>query len=246
MSRPALVMVHGWGMHGGVWADIAAGLRDRLDVYRPDLPGHGNAAWTAPSSVEQLVDELAAAAPARCTVAGWSLGGQLALLWARRHPAQVERLVLVATPPKFVQAPDWPHGLAAVVVDEFTAALMQDAAAVLRRFLRLQAQGDAQARAVVRRLESTLAEHPVPERTVLEQTLDWLRINDLRALLPAIRQPALVLYGKRDGIVSPAAADYLATHLPRARAQGFADAAHAPFISDPATVCRLLADFCDG
>lgn len=246
MSRPALVMLHGWGMHGGVWADLTARLAGRLEVYTPDLPGHGDSAWTAPSSVEQLVDGLAAAAPARCAVAGWSLGGQLALVWAQRHPAQVERLVLMATMPKFLQAPDWPHGMTVPVLREFAAALAQDADVVLRRFLLLQAQGDAQARTVVRRLETVLKEKPAPARKVLEQTLSWLAANDLRLLLPSIRQPVLVLYGGRDGITLPAAAAYLAAHLPQARVHGFADAAHALFVSNPAAVCALLADFCNG
>lgn len=247
--RPTLVMLHGWGMHGGVWAGLMARLAGRLEVDTPDLPGHGHSAEAssyAACSIEHLIDTLAAAAPARCTLAGWSLGGQLALLWAQRHPAQVERLVLMATTPKFLQAPDWPHGMAVPVLREFAAALAQDADVVLRRFLLLQAQGDTQARTVVRRLETVLKERPVPVRNVLEQTLNWLAGNDLRPLLPSIQQPALVLYGGRDGITPPAAAAYLTAHLPQAHVHGFAEAAHAPFLSNPAAVCDLLADFCNG
>lgn len=36
-----LVMLHGWGMHGGIWADTAARLAQDFAVSSVDLPGHG-------------------------------------------------------------------------------------------------------------------------------------------------------------------------------------------------------------
>ena len=46
--KPALVLVHGWGMHGGIWVDLAARLVSAFDVSAPDLPGHGDAPGIAP------------------------------------------------------------------------------------------------------------------------------------------------------------------------------------------------------
>ncbi len=243
-DKPALVLLHGWGAHGGVWNDLATRLGDHIRVITPDLPGHGAAPVLAPYTIEHLVDQLAATAPAQCAVAGWSLGGQLALVWAQRHPQQVTRLILMATTPRFVSTPDWPHGMAADVFDTFAAALARDATSTLRRFLLLQTQGDAQAHMVARRLEAALVAQPLPGAAVLTQTLRWLQMTDLRALLPAIGQPALIVQGDRDRITPPAAGEYLATHLRRARLTRIAGAAHAPFISTPDMVGQLIADFC--
>ena len=244
-AKPALVLLHGWGMHGGVWADLAARLGDRFEVLAPDLPGHGTSPMPESWQPGALVDQLAATAPARCMVAGWSLGGQLALAWAQCHPRQVTRLVLMATTPRFVHAADWPHGMAPDVFSGFAAALTQDAAATLRRFLLLETQGDAQARSVARQLETALAARAVPSPAVLEQMLRLLRDTDLRALLPGIAQPVLVLHGDRDRITPPAAGEFLATNLPQGRMEWIAGAAHASFVSRPELVCRLMADFCD-
>lgn len=242
---PALVLLHGWGAHCQVWDELAARLGKDMRVITPDLPGHGAAPMLAPFTIEHMVDQLAAAAPAQCMVAGWSLGGQLALAWARRYPQQVTRLMLIAATPRFVSAPDWPHGMALEVFAEFSASLTRDVVATLRRFLLLQTQGDAQARQVARQLEAALILQALPDGSVLIETLRWLQTTDLRAMLPEITQPTLVIHGDRDRIAAPAAGEYLAAQLPHARLALLAGAAHAAFISDPDAVCQLMTDFCN-
>lgn len=245
MSALSLVLLHGWGAHAGVWTDVIARLDLGQAVIAPDFPGGGSVASAAACTMDGVVDELAAIAPERCVLAGWSLGGQLALLWASRHPQQVARVVLVASTPRFVSAPDWAHGMAADTLAGFAAELAADPAATLRRFLLLETRGDAQARAVARRLEVMLDARPPADNDVLARTLDWLRDTDLRAILPDIRQPVLVLHGNCDRITPPSAGEYLAAHLPQARLVMLHGAAHAPFISDPDTVCKLMTDFCN-
>lgn len=241
MSMLPLVLLHGWGTHAGVWADVIARLELGHAVVAPDFPGDDAA---EPCTVDGVIAQFAAMAPERCVVAGWSLGGQLALAWALRYPQQVARLVLIATTPRFVSAPDWPHGMDAATLAGFAGELSVDPAATLRRFLLLETQGDAEARGVARRLEAALAARPAPDAEVLARTLDWLRDTDLRTALPDIQQPALVLHGDRDRITPLAAGEYLARHLPYAQLEVFGGAAHAPFISNPDAVCRLVTGFC--
>lgn len=238
--KPALVLLHGWGAHKRVWDELAARLGADLNVMAPDLPG-----YDAAPTIERTVDQLAAAAPAQCVVTGWSLGGQLALTWALRYPQQVKRLVLISATPRFVSAPDWPHGMAADVFAEFSAALTRDAAATLHRFLLLQTQGDVQARHAARQLEAALALQAQPRSGVLVEMLRWLQTTDLRTTLPEITQPTLVIHGDRDRIAAPAAGEYLAAQLPHARLALLAGAAHVPFISELDVMCKLMIDFCN-
>lgn len=239
--KPVLVLLHGWGSHHRVWDELATRLNADMDVIAPDFPGHD----AEPCTIERTVDQLAAAAPAQCVVAGWSLGGQLAMAWAHRYPQQATSLMLIAATPRFVSAPDWAQGMAPEVFAEFSAALGRDVAASLRRFLLLQTQGDAQARRVARQLEAALYLQALPDSSVLMETLRWLQTTDLRATLPEITQPTLVIHGDRDRIAAPAAGEYLAAQLPQARLAMIAGAAHAPFMSDAEGVCRLMMDFCN-
>jgi pimeloyl-[acyl-carrier protein] methyl ester esterase len=241
MSTLPLVLLHGWGAHAGVWGEVIAGMDLGHAVIAPDYPAESG----VEASINEILDRLAGLVAEPCVVAGWSLGGQLALQWALRYPRQIRKLVLVATTPKFVAAPDWPHGMDEQDFSRFAGLVATDPVGALQRFLLLQTRGDVQSRAVARRLEAALDSRPPPPGPVLTRTLGWLRDTDLRSVLPGIVQPALVLHGDRDGITPPAAAEFLATQLAGARLERMAGAAHAPFVSEPAAFGRRLAAFCN-
>lgn len=241
MSALPLVLLHGWGAHAGVWSEVIAHMDLGHAVIAPDIPGDADAA----STMDAVIDRLAATAPERCVVAGWSLGGQIALSWAHRHPQQVAKLMLISTTPRFVAAPDWLHGMDMTAFKGFANAVSTNSVDALRRFLLLETQGDAQAREVARKLEAALATRPAADQSVLIHTLDWLRDTDLRPVLSSIRQPVLVVHGDRDRITPPDAGEYLARQLPDARLAWMHGNAHAPFISDPAAFSRLVTELCN-
>ncbi len=229
MLEAPLIYLHGWGLHGGIWAENAA----RLPGLTPDLPGYGNVVTVSPYSAESLADALAATLQDGSAVCGWSLGGMVALALAARHPHKVAKLVLVATNPVFVSRPDWPHGLAPDVLSEFARALDQDYRATLLRFLSLQARGGDQARAVIERLRERVFLRGEPAAETLAAGLQLLRNVDLRPALAQVQCPVLVVHGAYDGLCPPPAGYWLAEHLPDARLAMHERAAHAPFLSHP-------------
>ena len=241
MSALPLVLLHGWGAHAGVWSEVIARMDLGHTVIAPDYPAES----AADVSINEVLDRLAGMVPEQCVVAGWSLGGQLALQWARRYPRRIRKLILVATTPRFVTAPDWLHGMDAEDFSNFAGLVATDAAQALRRFLLLETQGDAQARKVARQLEAALGTRPNPEAPLLMRTLDWLRDTDLRTLLHDIAQPSLVVHGDCDRITPFAAGEYLAAQLAGARLERMSGAAHVPFVSDPAAFSRLIVEFCN-
>ena len=93
-----LVLLHGFaGTHRG-WDDVVARL-DR-QRYRPltlDLRGHGSARDRRPISFEACVQDVLDAAPPRFALAGYSLGGRVALHVALAAPQRVSRLTLIST-----------------------------------------------------------------------------------------------------------------------------------------------------
>jgi pimeloyl-[acyl-carrier protein] methyl ester esterase len=237
-----LVLLHGWGMNSSVFDELAAHLSGRYDVRAPALSGYNGSAACTPYVLEQLAREVAAKTPQRCCVAGWSLGAQVSLAWARESPGQVERLALIGATPCFGAREDWTCGLKPAVLAAFTGSLSHDREATLRRFTSLQARGDIAAKRVSARLRAVLAARPTPPISVLEQGLHILAATDLRAVLDEIAQPALVVHGEHDALVPLCAAEYLAHGLARARLAVVPGAAHAPFVSAPATVSALLAE----
>ena len=242
---PDVVLLHGWGMHAGIWDGIARELARSFRVHAVDLPGYGASAACTPYTLGRIAQELVANLPSRCHACGWSLGGEVALAWARCAPRQVMRLALIATTPCFARRGDWPHAVEADVLHDFAQALATDCDGTLQRFLALQAQGDGQSKQVVRRLRQTLFARGRPGAAVLQQGLEILLGTDLRRELHLIGQPALVVHGDRDGLTPPAAGEYLGRMLPNARRVVMAGAAHAPFVSDAKGVGALLGEFFD-
>lgn len=237
-----LVLIHGWGMHGGVWQDVAAALAPDLRVHVVDLPGMGDSPPCRPGTLAQVMAQLVEALPGRAVVCGWSLGGQLAMRLALQHPERVERLVLVGATPRFVNGDDWQHGVAAAVFREFAAQVMQDYAATMDRFLALQAFGGTASRELIRALRERFALKPAPDLETLQAALLMLLNTDLRGRLADLRQPVLVLHGERDTLAPLPAAQWLAAQLPQARLEVIKGASHAPFLSHPAAfVARLRA-----
>lgn len=243
MSVRDVLLLHGWGFSAGVWEDLARRLAPHFRVHAPDLPGYGAAPACAPYTLEAIAGAVARAAPRRCHVVGWSLGGEIALAWARRAPHQVRRLALIATTPCFTSRPGWPCATAPAVLREFGRSLAADRAGTLARFVAAQAKGDARARRFAGVLKES-SERNTPD-SVLAAGLAVLSSADLRRELSRVKQPALVMHGARDRIVPAAAGRRLAAALPDARFALLRACAHAPFLSQPARTAKMLRVFFD-
>src|SRR4051812_10260608 len=106
-----LVLLHGWGMNATVWKDLVASLAPHFRVHGVDLPGYGRSPPVEPYTLAQITDQLASALPSSVIICGWSLGGLLALNLALHASRKVERLVLIATTPRFINGPNWESGI---------------------------------------------------------------------------------------------------------------------------------------
>ena len=243
-SGDDIVLLHGWGMNATVWRALGAAMAADYRVHAVEMPGYGVAeAALSAESLDEVIDALAAALPARVRVCGWSLGGQVAMAWARRHPAQVSHLVLLGSTPRFVSNGEWAHGMAQDEFDGFVADVENSLPRARLRFLTLQANGDAAARGVLRALRESIDEGGAPAGSAPGLGLALLRDIDLRADLARIGQPALVMHGVNDALVPHAAGQYLAAALPRAEFDSVGGAGHALFVTREAAVAQRILEF---
>jgi pimeloyl-[acyl-carrier protein] methyl ester esterase len=229
-----LVLLHGWGMHGGVWEPVKAMLARHFRLHLVDMPGFGNSADAMPQpyTLQNLVAQMMEKVPKNILLCGWSLGGQVALQWALRHPEQLQQLILVSATPKFVNAADWDHGIQQQVFDQFAHGIQNDYQPAMTRFLVLQAQGGDDARETVRALKQHFFQRPAPSLSALAAGLALLQHDDMRSDIADIKVPTLVMHGERDRVVPVAAGRWLATQLNTAL-EIQRNASHAPFLSHP-------------
>ena len=244
-NSPDIALIHGWGACAAVWDEFAAGLTPHIRARSIDLAGYGASATRAPYTLDTLSDAVMDELPASVTLCGWSLGGQVAINCALRNPRRIARVVLVATTPRFTRAAGWNFAIDSALLEEFDHDLRRDCKATLRRFISLQAQGDVDSRTVARRLRARIETGDLPDRAALHGGLAILKETDLRASLPQVGQPVLLLHGNRDSIVPLAAAKFMQRALARARLEVLSGAAHAPFVTHAARVSRCIAEFCN-
>lgn len=246
-----LLLIHGWGMHCDIWGSVATQLAQHFRVHCVDLPGYGASPMIAQYDLDGLVQRLSEYWHAEyddepLALCGWSLGGQIAMRWALHAPHQVDKLVLVATTPSFVQRSDWECAMAGNTLHEFSVALLENHALTLKRFIALQVRGSEHERESLMDLRARLFSRGEPDIAALRGGLEILCNTDLRAMLPQITQAALVIAGERDMLTSPAASSYLAQQLPNAQLFNIKSASHAPFLSHPEIFVQRIEAFLNG
>lgn len=95
--RPSLVLLHGTRMSKAQWEPYRA-LLPEVELVTVDLPGHGarvGEAFTREAALATVGAAVAQAERSPLVLAGHSLGGYLATMWAAEHPRAVDALVLI-------------------------------------------------------------------------------------------------------------------------------------------------------
>lgn len=244
---PPLVLLHGWGMHGGVFAPWLPLLQRHHTTHVIDLPGHGRSRDSdVPLQLEACVQALAQQVPARAHWLGWSLGGSIALHAAATRPQALATLTMLCATPRFVRALDWPQGMPREVFAGFGDGLARDWRGTLARFIALEAMGSEHMREELRMLQQALFAHGEPAPRALAEGLALLETADLRDLLPALAVPSLWIAGRRDKLVDARAMHAAATRAPGSRMEVVAHAGHAPFLTHAAALDAVLAQFLAG
>ena len=240
---PALVLLHGWAMHGGVFAPLVARLRENFTLHVVDLPGHGlSRECDIPLALEACVDTIAARVP-QAAWCGWSLGGLVALQAAATRPDHVTRLAMLCASPHFTRSADWKYGVSPEIFRDFATGLRNDYRTTLDRFVALEAYGSDHAKDELRALRDDLFARGEPSAHVLADGLDLLQTADLRPLLPQLRVPSLWLAGRRDRLVDPRAMRAAADLAPRSEMHVIEHAGHAPFLTHADEVALRLEGF---
>lgn len=237
---PTLNMLHGWGMHAGIFNDWAHQLAQFYTVNLIDLPGHGeNHQESLPVDLTTW-SQQAQQLPAGIWL-GWSMGGLIALHHALSHPKQVTALVMVCATPCFRARPHWPQGMASQTVSAFAGSLQQDVTATIKRFLALEVLGVQDERQQLTTLQSLIFAKPVAQKQALLNGIRLLHDVDLSPALKNLQPPSLWLSGRRDRIVHPDAMRNAAqqSHGRFELLRG----GHAPFLQHHQEMTDIIQDF---
>ncbi len=219
----SFVLVHGLGMSGRYLMPTAKLLAPHRSVFVPDLPGFGQSgkphtALSVPELSNALAEWMESHELGPAILLGNSLGAQVIIDFAVRHPERVERAVLVGPTidpdARKVLTQLWrlfadilgePKELYWMGLTDFLSAGFGRCLATLRHAL----------------------EDPVVEK------------------LPRISHPVLVVRGGRDPIVPQPWVERVADLIPDARLVILPNAAHAVNFNSPESLVKEVLGFCD-
>lgn len=235
----AVVMIHGFPLTRDIWNAQAEALARTHRVVRPDLRGIGaSSVPDGPYLMETLASDVAATLDAlaieRAAFVGHSLGGYVALAFARMYTERVTHLALVCS-------------RIAADTQEIAENRRKNADTIER-------EGVVQPDIVSRLLApETLSLHPEIARYAIElsRRIDprgaaaMLRGMAMRApsddIAPDLDVPVLVVAGARDPVIPMEEARAVARAFPKGRLEICELSGHLPMLEEPDRVTDALS-----
>jgi pimeloyl-ACP methyl ester carboxylesterase/class 3 adenylate cyclase len=199
-----------------------------------------------PPFLESQRDDLSAvmnaAGSEKAVILGGARGGAMAMLFAATYPERTKALVLYAAVAKTVRSPDFPFGKSAAEHQEFFDRFVSEMGT--GKNLDLQGPSGLEDPRFVRwwaRFERLVA-----SPNAYRELAAIFRDLDVRAVLPVIQAPTLVLQRVDDRITPAEQASYLAATIPDARMVEFPGEDHIPFLGDGDSIVDEIEEFVTG
>ena len=219
-----LVLIHGFPLDHHTWDEIVPALEDSFDLIMPDLRGFGGSStvdsfYTMEDFALDLAGLLDNLSIQQAAIAGHSMGGYVALAFARLFPERVRGLALVSSQAvadaeerkqgRYKSAAEVAeHGIASVV-ESMTPKFTTDKQ--LQDFVRSSME-QQQPAAYIGALKA------MAERT------------DSTSLLSSLKFPVVIVHGDADALIPIERAREVKTALPQAYFVEISGVGHLPML----------------
>jgi 3-oxoadipate enol-lactonase len=238
-DAPVVLLASSLGTDLRVWDALVPALAQRLRVVRFDHRGHGRSPVPpGPYEIADLARDVVSLMERlgirRAHLCGLSIGAMVGMWLGANAPDRVDRLVLMCTAAHMPPASAWAQRAAAVLAAGTPEAVADP---VVDRWLTPAfAAAHPEER---RRLRDMLAGQPADGYAACCGAIERM---DLRADLPRIAAPTLVVSGAEDTASAPERQRLIADAIPGARLESVAHAAHLAAAEQPQIVTRLILD----
>ncbi|MCB1467450.1 MAG: alpha/beta fold hydrolase [Rhizobiaceae bacterium] len=240
-SRPPVVLLHGFGGHHGLWADVRARLSPDIRTIAYDLPGHAGSlglgeAVSPRRSASLILDDLKQQDVASFHLVGHSMGGAIATLIALSEPGRVLSLTLLA-----------PGGYGESI-DEAIMRRFADAQSVEELADALNPMCGAGHRPDPAELEALALMRQLPgQREVLIDLVGRIARDGRQGVIPGdllftLTMPVRMIWGDNDQVLNPNQVKDLPAHF---RVQRLAGKGHMLPEEVPDVVAQGICDAID-
>jgi pimeloyl-ACP methyl ester carboxylesterase len=237
-----VLFLHGWPHDRTLWAGQVSGLPTHARCIAPDLRGFGDSTVSAPYSMDQYADDVAALLAQigveRAVICGLSMGGYIALALWRRHRALVRALILTSTRASAdtQEGRDKRARLIAFVHEYGVEALAAKQLKSMVGETTFDSRPD-----VLEAMRQIMA--AAPDAGVAGALQAMADRPDSTPLLASIDVPTLVVCGTEDTIIPPDEMRTMASAIRGSRFESISGAGHVCPYERPAAFNHLVAEF---
>ena len=243
-----LLLVHGFGGDKDNWMRFSRTLTDTYRVLIPDLPGFGesNRHWdwdySARAQATRLQEFVQVLDLERFHLAGHSMGGHIAGLFAEMSPEQVQSLALITN--GGVESP----------AQSYVAVRAQEGELILiprtrEEFQRLLEVASYEPTFIPWPVGGLLADESIADADFKEYVLGTLRQqgeNDrLEPVLPVLNIPVFVLWGRHDRLIDVSTVEVIRNLVPDATYVIMEESGHLPMVEQPDVAADHYRKFLD-
>jgi len=246
-SKPALVMVHGFGADKDHWTFYAPWLTKDYRLIAPDLPGFGEndrdgeLPFDVTSQAARLKGFLDALGIDRPHLGGNSMGGWIALRFAMDYPDRLRTLTLMNNA-GIVGADE--SELQKLAADRdynpLVLASLEDADRLIAFVVRKPTYVPA-------RLKPVIYADALRHRDLLDKIFwviaDEMEEKPLNDELGKVTVPTLILWGRHDKLIDVSCVAVLEQGIAGSAKHIFEDVAHVPMIEAPKATATVQREF---
>ncbi|MCE9562220.1 MAG: alpha/beta hydrolase [Planctomycetes bacterium] len=229
-----VVLLHAFPFDREMWAPQYGPLStEDVRVLAPDFPGFGQSTsgkeeFTIDGAADVIADFLTALKIDRAVIGGLSMGGYVAMAFARKHPTRLAALILADTRP----APD--DATAREGRNKAIAAVKADGAVAFAESM-LPKLLSEQTRTTASRVVE-FARKIAIRQTAAAVISALLALRDRADAMPGLEKitvPTLVLVGEFDAVTPPLAAARLAANVKGSELAHIPEAGHLSNLENP-------------
>ncbi|MEX1057206.1 MAG: alpha/beta hydrolase [Natronospirillum sp.] len=250
-NKPTVILAHGFGCDQQIWHPVASILEqwyplvlfDHMGCGRSDLSAYEPQRYhTLAGYAQDLIELVQGLKLENPVLVGHSVSGAIGWLATLDVPDLFQQIIAIGPSPRYINdPPDYIGG--------FEEQDVQDMIDLMERnhfewagYLAPIVMATTDRPALADELRQTfLNADPTISRRFAKTTFT----SDIRACLPQVTVPTLLLYSDQDVIVPPEVITYLARTLPNSHVRKLDASGHYPHMSHPKVVAQAIAEGID-
>ncbi len=204
-SKETIIFIHGLGSYLPAWKKNIAELKKNFRCIAIDLPGYGKSSkdtypFTMEFYAEVLSEMMEKLEITSATIAGHSMGGQIAIVMSLKFPDKVDKLILVS-PAGFEKFTDgekqWFREVMTVKLVKLTS-VQQIRANIVVNFYDMSEDAEFM---ITDRIALRGAENFDKYCYTVVKSVEGMVDQPVHHMLNKIKQPTLILFGENDGLI---------------------------------------------